>query len=733
MEERVRGKRLGLIHFALFILIGIIIGVFTSLITTEAGKDTAKKQMDAASKYVRQQCVRYEELAAKDTARSLYDVSDKAFSIRDALDYTADAAALGEQIHLLAKANRLSGILVTETNEESLAGSVVSFYSKNGESENMWKSCFETYGGVSQDRIKSYSARLTERESDDEVYYYDYAMVARGDGKGTVLCYKRRLIKDVEDDGLAIATLLKGYVFESNGSIVVTDGSVVIASNIEGRVGLRVEDCPVVRELRKNNEVNAIIRVEDDGVYYGTRSANKGLFIYTYMPDSEVFARRTVILLYLLFFYFMTVMVVFAIGQMTLRKRRREQQAKDEEYRREREKLTREAIRANEAKTDFLRRMSHDIRTPINGIRGMVKIGDYYYDDLEVQKDCREKIWNASGYLLDLVNDVLDMNKLTTSEPVWKDEYFVMSELLEEIESFMGVQAKAAGISLRFDAENIMHDCLYGCSVQFKRILTNLIGNAIKYNKPNGEVVLTCRETDSDDNTARFEFKCADTGIGMDEEFLQKMYEPFEREKQSEGNNLEGVGLGLSIVKKLVDRAGWTISAESKKGEGSTFTIGVEFKIFEQPKKIADLPEADEKCKLKGYNILVAEDNELNFEIVEFILKVAGANVIPATNGEQATEIFGSSEVGSIDAILMDVMMPVKDGLTATREIRTLSRADAENVPIIAMTASAFAEDVENARMAGMNAHIAKPIDGDKLINRIIRLVKKNSGGGGRK
>lgn len=727
MEERVRDTRLGLIHLALFVLVGIIIGVFASLITTATGKSTAKKQMDAASKYVRQQCVRYEELAAEETARSLYDVSDKAFSIRGTLDYTAD---LGEQIRLLAETNRLSGILVTETSEESSTGSIIANYSESGENEVMWESYFETYGEVSKDLVKSYSARLTERKSDDEAYYYDYAMVARGDGKGAVLCYKRRLVKDVEDDRFAIATLLKGYVFEASGSIIVTDGSIVIASNIDGRVGMRAEDCPVVRELRKNDEVNAIIRVEDEGIYYGTRSASKDLFVYTYMPDSEVFARRTVILLYLLFFYFLTTMVVLTIGQMTLRKRRLEQQAKDEEYRKESEKLTREAIRANEAKTDFLRRMSHDIRTPINGIRGMVKIGEYYYDDPEVQKDCREKIWDASGYLLDLVNDVLDMNKLTTSEPVWKDEYFVMSELLEEIESFMGVQAKEAGISLKINYDGITHDYLYGCRVQFKRILTNLIGNAIKYNKPNGEVNVTCVETGYNDGSAFFECKCADTGIGMDEEFLQKMYEPFEREKQSEGNNLEGVGLGLSIVKKLVDRAGWTISAESKKGEGSTFTIGVEFKISEQPKRVADSSEADEKCRLKGYNILVAEDNELNFEIVEFILKVAGANVIPATNGEQATEIFSSSEVGSIDAILMDVMMPVKDGLTATREIRTLSRADAENVPIIAMTASAFAEDVENARMAGMNAHIAKPIDGDKLINRIIRLVKKNSGGG---
>ncbi len=216
----------------------------------------------------------------------------------------------------------------------------------------------------------------------------------------------------------------------------------------------------------------------------------------------------------------------------------------------------------------------------------------------------------------------------------------------------------------------------------------------------------------------------------MDEEFIQKMYEPFEREKQFDSNNPEGVGLGLAIVKKIIDRAGWNISVESKKGEGTTFTVNVDFKISEKAKKGTDSLKTSEERKLDGINVLVAEDNKINTEIVEFILKVAGANVTSVTDGEQAVEAFKNSEVGEIDVVLMDVMMPVVDGLTATKEIRAMNRPDALVVPIIAMTASAFAEDVENARTAGMDAHIAKPIDGDKLINCIVRLVKKIRGGG---
>lgn len=721
MEKRDNDFNAGLIFVASFILIGLIVGVFTALITTATDKNDAKKQMTAAAQYVKEQCIRYEELAAEDTTRSLYEVSDKSFTIRSALDYAAED--LADQLKAQAEGNRLNGIFVTASSEESLLGDIVAYYSDGEETEVTWGSFLEAYASAEFGLFKSYCERLTEKG-----YYYDCSLVSRGDGKGVVLCYKRQRVEDVEDDRFSIATLLKGFVFGSEGSIVVTDGNIVLATNSVGQTGMLAQDCPVVRKLRQDASGD-IIRVEDDGAYYGIRTSGKNLFVYTFMPDSSVFARRSVVLPYMLLCYLVAVAVIIAVRQMSIRKKRIEQERQEEEYRKEKDKLAQEAIRANEAKTDFLRRMSHDIRTPINGIRGMVKIGEYYYDDPEKQKECREKIWDASGYLLDLVSDVLDMNKLTTSEPVWKDENFAMSELLEEIEAFTSVQAKESGITLDIKSE-VIHDYLSGCKVQFKRVITNLIGNAVKYNKPNGRVEFTCVETECGDGIAKFECKCSDTGIGMDEEFLQKMYEPFEREKQSEGNSLEGVGLGLSIVKKLVDRAGWTISAESKKGEGTTFTVVADFKISEKPKRIAEPTNVNDENKLKGFNILVAEDNELNMEIVEFMLKVAGANVITATDGKQATEIFRASEVGGIDAVLMDVMMPVEDGLAATREIRALDRPDAQTVPIIAMTASAFAEDVENARTAGMNAHLAKPIDGDKLINCTLRLIKKNRGGG---
>lgn len=722
MKRRYNESKTGhFIFVSAIILLGLVLCVFSSLIMTLSDKNEAKKQMIVVSKYVKDQCIRYEELRIEAIARSVYDVSDRAFSVRNEIDYTSEN--INEEIASLAERNRLSGIFITESVDGSSAGVVKYYYVKGDETEDTWTSYFETYGSVTGNMIKSYGEQILRNG-----YYYDYVIVSRGDGKGAVLCYKRRSVKEVEDERFSISTLLEGFVFGSGGVVAVTDGNTVLASNNPDDVGMPAQDCAVVRMLRKQNS-DDVMRVDDDGIYYGVRTGVKDMFIYAYMPGSDVFVRRSIVLPYLLLLYLVAGGVVMMIRQIMLRGKRLAQERQEAAYLAEKEKLAQQAIKANEAKTDFLRRMSHDIRTPINGIRGMVQIGEYYYDDADKQKECRDKIWNMSEYLLDLVNNILDMNKLATTEPDWKDEIFDMTALLTEVDTFTGIQAKEAGITRITKEKTITHDHLFGGKVQLKRVITNIVVNAIKYNKPNGRVTVSCDEIACDDKNATYKFVCEDTGIGMSEEFLRKMYEPFERENRDAGKTLEGVGLGLAIVKKIVDRAGWKLTVDSKVGEGTVFTLVATFKIVEPPKKIETLPEPDESDRLKGYNILVAEDNELNYEIVEFMLKIAGANVIRATDGREATDIFEKSKVGEIDAVLMDVMMPEVDGLTAAREIRKLDRKDAGVVPIIAMTASAFADDVENARTAGMNAHIAKPIESEKLVNCIVRLIKKSGEG----
>ncbi len=722
MKKNDKKLRSGIMYVSAFVAIGVILGVILFCAITRLDVRAATRQMNAVMQYVKEQCIRYEELNYESLLRDLYNVSDKAFDIRDDIDLSS--ASVGDQLKEHIEDGRLSGIIVTEGND------IVASYCHGNEDMDEWLSYLSSFGSVAGRLYKSYSERLTKGN-----YYYDCTLVSRADGEGVVLCYKRQKVQKTEDVRFSLSTLLDGFVFGTNGVIVVSDGNMILGSNIEDKVGTEARDMPVVKKLIESGSVDDVIKIKDDTTYYATRSKCKDMFIYAYRPRIEIFSRRYIVMSCYVAIYLLAGFGIISVKRSALRKKQLEQNKIDAEYRAENDRLAKEAILANEAKTDFLRRMSHDLRTPINGIRGMVKIGEYYYEDPEKQKECRRKIWDASNYLLDLVNDILDMNKLTTQTTVWKDEPFVMSKLLEEVESFVAIQAKEIGVTLNVDASGVKHDCLFGGKVQFKRILTNLMVNAVKYNKLHGSVNVTLTETKDEDGVAWFTCVCADDGIGMSEEFLSRMYEPFEREKKSDEHVSDGIGLGLAIVKKIVDKRGWNITAESEKGKGTVFTLGLFFKIEERKERCEetalsnDFAKSGEEKKLKGRNVLVAEDNKLNFEIVEFILNVAGANVIYAENGQQAVDKFLASKPGEIDVILMDVMMPVLDGLAATRAIRASSHEDALKIPIIAMTASAFADDVENARKAGMNAHLAKPIDADKLINYILRLLDEKIGG----
>lgn len=387
-----------------------------------------------------------------------------------------------------------------------------------------------------------------------------------------------------------------------------------------------------------------------------------------------------------------------------------------------------EAERANIAKTDFLRRMSHDIRTPINGIRGMIDISRFYKDDNRKQEECREKIMSASSFLLDLVNSVLDMNKLESGEIKLDIKPFTMSRLISETAGVIEMQARERGITLSMDNNSIEHDHLIGSPLHLGQVLQNIIGNAVKYNKDGGSVIMTCTESPYEraDGKAGFEFVCTDTGIGMSEEFQEHAFEPFAQENESARTSYVGTGLGLSITKELVEQMGGSISFTSAPGEGTEFRIIIPFEI--DTEEHSDEPmhgQPDASEMVNGAKILVVEDNDLNMEIVEFILRNHGADIVKAWNGREGVDIFASSSVGEFDMILMDVMMPVMNGINAARAIRALNRADAATVPIIAMTANAFTDDREASAEAGMNEHLAKPLDADELMDTVRKYYNK--------
>ena len=378
--------------------------------------------------------------------------------------------------------------------------------------------------------------------------------------------------------------------------------------------------------------------------------------------------------------------------------------------------------KANKSKSDFLSRMSHDMRTPLNGIIGLLQIVDRHFDDKELVLESHKKMHVAANYLLSLINDVLQMSKIEDGNVPLTKDIIDFSELTKDILVIIEQRAKERGIKMQFNAKNdIRYPFVYGSPVHLRQIFLNIYGNCIKYNHIGGSIVTTSDYTETDDGVVMYEWTITDTGIGMSKEYKEHIFEPFSQERQYIGSAHHGIGLGMSIVKGLIEKMGGSIEVESEEGVGSTFIIKIPFKIASTPDKVN---KQTSELKIDGLNLLLVEDNELNAEIAETLLSDEGAAVTVAKDGSQAVNIFKEKPEGSFDAILMDIMMPVMDGLTATKKIRTLNHPDAKKIPIIAMTANAFKEDKEKCLAAGMNAHLAKPIEIENVKKVLCEQIR---------
>ncbi len=396
---------------------------------------------------------------------------------------------------------------------------------------------------------------------------------------------------------------------------------------------------------------------------------------------------------------------------------------RERDYQLQLEKTAEDAERANIAKTDFLRRMSHDIRTPINGIRGMVEISRRYVGDEAKQEECREKIMTTSGFLLDLVNDVLNMNKLESGAVTLEEKPFNLRQMIREIVTTVEGQAWRENVQVSCKTLAWNHENLIGSPMHLHQVLQNVVGNAVKYNCPGGSVTISCEEKGFDGTTATFLFTCADTGRGMSAAFQQHAFEAFAQEESGARTAYKGTGLGLPIAKELVEQMGGEVHFESELGVGTTFYITLPFRVDPNPPK-AESAKPEQAASIKGAHILLVEDNELNMEISQYILEGAGAIVAQAWNGKEAVRRFSESEPGTFDCILMDVMMPLMDGLEATRTIRAMQRPDAATIPIVAMTANTFSEDEQRSREAGMNLFLNKPVDSEKMLQTVLECLK---------
>ena len=374
--------------------------------------------------------------------------------------------------------------------------------------------------------------------------------------------------------------------------------------------------------------------------------------------------------------------------------------------------------KANKSKSDFLSRMSHDMRTPLNGIIGLLKIAEKHFDDRELVLENFRKMQVAADYLLSLINDILQMSKIEDGNVPLTQEIINFEELSQDVLTIIEQRAKDRGIQMQFRAkkEGLRYPFIYGSPVHLRQIFLNIYGNCIKYNRIGGKIITVSDYTETVDGITTYEWTITDTGIGMSREYQEHIFEPFSQEREDARSTQQGIGLGMAIVKGLIEKMGGTIEVKSEEGIGSTFIIRIPFKLAPAPDTVK---KTAAQMDISGLNLLLVEDNELNTEIAETLLSDEGANLTVAEDGLQAVRMFQEKPEGYFDAILMDIMMPVMDGITATKTIRSLKHPDAETIPIIAMTANAFREDKEKCLAAGMNAHLAKPIK----IENIKRIL----------
>lgn len=704
MRKKRRSNKTIYIGIAIAIA-GLLSLLGVALIGANSAIHTAERTAERTLQYLREQCISYQDIIAADRVKSLVRLTEQVQELTDR-DRLKGRERSNEGLAEYAQQQRISCVLVLNDALEPV-------YSYGVDMD--WS---DLYTDESVSNVMQYPEKIFARRLTRDGVVYDVAAAARTVEPGMVFCVRRQSSAVIASYHTSIESLLAGYETLLNEKIYtyITDGEKVIGSSDNGQWNLPVDSVPLITALEQADSDSCLTRLDCGGTFFGMRRMYQEYSLYVFLPADFVFTQTKNMLISAFGVYAAAAVVVVLLLVRLGRDRKRRELA----YQKQLEKEVERATAADQAKTHFLRSMSHDIRTPINIIMGMLEIIGRNPEDVTLVQSCREKAQTAARYLLALVNDVLTLNR-PKREALGKTPYCLTSEL-HELLDISRAQAESAGVALTVMDLTLEHEQFTGDPLYLRQICQNIIGNAIKYNHPGGWVRCSFRESRDADGVCRLEFICEDNGAGMSETFQRHMFEAFAQENSDRGSLSGGVGLGLAVVKKLVDERGGTIQVDSARGQGTRFRVVLPMMPSEVEEPEAALPDA--AASIAGRRLLVAEDNELNREIAVCLLQEAGAVVDQAADGKEAVEMFAASAPGTYDAVLMDVMMPELDGLSATRAIRGMDRPDAQ-LPIIAMTANLFDEDVAACLAAGMDAHIPKPLEAGRMIKTIAEWLER--------
>lgn len=703
MRKKRRSNKTIYIGIAIAIA-GLLSLLGMALIGGNSAVHNAERTAERTLQYLREQCISYQDIIAADRVKSLVRLTEQVQELTDR-DRLKGRERSNEGLAEYAQQQRISCVLVLNDALEPV-------YSYGVDMD--WS---DLYTNESVSNVMQYPEKIFARRLTRDGVVYDVAAAARTVEPGMVFCVRRQNSAVITSYYASIESLLAGYETLLNERIYtyITDGEKIIGSSDNGQWNLPVDSVPLITALEQADSASCLTRLDCGGTFFGMRGMYEEYSLYVFLPADFVFAQTKNMLISAFGVYAAAAAVVVLLLVRLGQDRKRRELA----YQKQLEKEVERATAADQAKTHFLRSMSHDIRTPINIIMGMLEIIGRNPEDVTLVQSCREKVQTAARYLLALANDVLTLNR-PKQEALGKTPYCLTSELHEMLD-ISRAQAEIAGVALTVMDLTLEHERFTGDPLYMRQICQNIIGNAIKYNHPGGWVRCSFRESRDADGVCRLKFVCEDNGAGMSETFQRHMFEAFAQENSDRGSLFGGVGLGLAVVKKLVDERGGTIQVDSVVGQGTRFRVVLPMMPSEAEPEAA-LPDA--AASIAGRRLLVAEDNELNREIAVYLLQEAGAVVDQAADGKEAVEMFAASAPGTYDAVLMDVMMPELDGHAAARAIRGMDRSDAQ-LPIIAMTANLFDEDVEACLAAGMDAHIPKPLEAGRMIKTIAEWLER--------